>query len=618
MVDGKKLDNIIKQGSIVTSSSSFTNLLVASLPSTDKMFYIDAWAKAQTGSGSTSNFFKRISTAGYGNSTLTLIDGYEIDLITETIDPDSSGFDARISVNGTTVELQIHSANSQSATFYGYLDVHVIEISNDSPATIFGSNLELWLRSDLGVRIDSSNNITRWEDQSGKGNHFMQSTVADRPVYTETDGYWGSLPSLHFDGANTYLISEDDVSTWTFLHDGYGSGIFVVYRIDSAADWQILANTMEGTPIGFRLIARRDSDATNYAIYDTSAVVFENQGVANPNLNQWMALRYEYNIAGDDASFWRNGIEVHSEESAVAPASGDADSTFVLGSYTSGATNFLDGDIIEVIACSVRPSDAQMDSMVSYLNIRYALNPKQILGDNLHTWLRSDLGVITSGSAVTDWKDQSGNGHHFSQSTGGNRPTYNTTDSNWANLPSLTFDGSTDSLTSDNAADIWKLLHDGTGSGLFIVYRPSGVTDDTQFLFATGGGSSNIGSRARATIAAGDDMGWNVANGSVNIINQTISSEFNAVEQWLLVAYENNKVGNEFGLYRSTPTTTTGNDTAAPSTSDPVSTLRIGSNQNGTENFEGEIVEVMIFDIYPSDEQIERLKLYITFRYGLS
>lgn len=58
---------------------------------------------------------------------------------------------------------------------------------------------------------------------------------------------------------------------------------------------------------------------------------------------------------------------------------------------------------------------------------------------NLAYWFRADLGVSTTGGKVTNWLDQSGNGHHVSQSTDSQRPTFNASDANFNNQSTFTF-----------------------------------------------------------------------------------------------------------------------------------------------------------------------------------
>jgi len=59
-------------------------------------------------------------------------------------------------------------------------------------------------------------------------------------------------------------------------------------------------------------------------------------------------------------------------------------------------------------------------------------------------WLRGDNGVTTSGSAVTGWRDQSGNGHDVTQGTAANQPTLTSGEINGIDV--VTFDGSDDFL----------------------------------------------------------------------------------------------------------------------------------------------------------------------------
>jgi hypothetical protein len=49
------------------------------------------------------------------------------------------------------------------------------------PSDIDG--LTVWLQADRGVVLDASGNVSEWRDQSGRGNHAVQSTAGARPTY---------------------------------------------------------------------------------------------------------------------------------------------------------------------------------------------------------------------------------------------------------------------------------------------------------------------------------------------------------------------------------------------------------------------------------------------------
>lgn len=92
-------------------------------------------------------------------------------------------------------------------------------------------------------------------------------------------------------------------------------------------------------------------------------------------------------------------------------------------------------------------------------------------------WLdASDLTTITASSgAVSEWRDKSGNGYAFTQSTSTLQPTTGTTTLN--GLDVLSFDGIDDWMVSTAAASEWKFLHDGTEHlvGLVVQRAVAGV-----------------------------------------------------------------------------------------------------------------------------------------------
>lgn len=77
--------------------------------------------------------------------------------------------------------------------------------------------------------------------------------------------------------------------------------------------------------------------------------------------------------------------------------------------------------------------------------------------------------VVLSGSAVTQWNDQSGKGRHAIQATADSQPTWVGSDSTFNNRPTLSFDGTDDFLTADSLASI--LNGDDTPFTLWIVSR---------------------------------------------------------------------------------------------------------------------------------------------------
>ena len=106
-------------------------------------------------------------------------------------------------------------------------------------------------------------------------------------------------------------------------------------------------------------------------------------------------------------------------------------------------------------------------------------NPKSISG--LKLWLdATDSSTLTlNGSAVSEWRDKSGNDFHFSQGTSNNQPTYTATINGKA---AIAFDGTNDGL--DRISVTNSSVANATGACAFVVYEISG-TDSQSAAFRT-------------------------------------------------------------------------------------------------------------------------------------
>lgn len=85
----------------------------------------------------------------------------------------------------------------------------------------------------------------------------------------------------------------------------------------------------------------------------------------------------------------------------------------------------------------------------------------------LFAWWRADKGVISSGGAVSQWSDQSGNSNHVTQSTAANRPTVVSAQLN--GLPVVRFTG-----TNSQYFDMFSWLG-GQAFSFLIVAKSSGT-----------------------------------------------------------------------------------------------------------------------------------------------
>lgn len=66
--------------------------------------------------------------------------------------------------------------------------------------------------------------------------------------------------------------------------------------------------------------------------------------------------------------------------------------------------------------------------------------------ENLIAWFDASKGITLNGADVSQWDDQSGNGNNLIQGTEANQPLFNSSDANFNNQASLTFDGVSERL----------------------------------------------------------------------------------------------------------------------------------------------------------------------------
>jgi len=201
--------------------------------------------------------------------------------------------------------------------------------------------------------------------------------------------------------------------------------------------------------------------------------------------------------------------------------------------------------------------------------------------------------VVTSNNTfVSQWRDQSGNGNHFSQATEANQPIYNHVDDGyWEGKPSLEFDGVGTFLDSDKGASTWRFLHDGTGGGAIIVYRPAVTGTELRLLNSTTGTPTGV---FISGMTGTDLFLYRISNGSTTIVFNGAFGTVDTVPTWGFVAYEEGRAGNEWTVSKNGQASPpTGDSSGAPDTGDPDAPLRIGASTSGAQPMDGEIVEVI-------------------------
>lgn len=124
-------------------------------------------------------------------------------------------------------------------------------------------------------------------------------------------------------------------------------------------------------------------------------------------------------------------------------------------------------------------------------------------------WLdAADASTVSVATGVSEWRDKSGNGRHFTQTTTANQPAYNRNGIN--GLGSISFDPTNDAL--QRTPEAWAFQYPITA---FIVFRAAAFTNSYNSLFefytasapTTAGWSNLIKSNGKSAIYAANTAG---------------------------------------------------------------------------------------------------------------
>lgn len=230
---------------------------------------------------------------------------------------------------------------------------------------------------------------------------------------------------------------------------------------------------------------------------------------------------------------------------------------------------------------------------------------------NMLLWLRSDVGVTSSSGSVSNWADQSGNGLTVTQSSSSLQPSLVTGALNSGVLPAITFDGSSQYLST--GSDFANLSN---GASIFAVTQPQSSTA-TGDLCAFGNTSN---SDAIIAQAVGTQASLSANNGTTSSSVTTTSNPLSTSQYQLLE--ETFQPGATTGS--GTGTIWVNGVQQAQSTS-LVQTLNnvtrtqnfIGTGIGLSNYFGGGIAEILVYNTPLSVAQRQSIETYIYSKYGV-
>ncbi|MEM1059739.1 MAG: chitobiase/beta-hexosaminidase C-terminal domain-containing protein, partial [Verrucomicrobiota bacterium] len=221
----------------------------------------------------------------------------------------------------------------------------------------------------------------------------------------------------------------------------------------------------------------------------------------------------------------------------------------------------------------------------------------EVPSSGLQLWLRADAGVIKDGSGqVEAWRDLSGNGQDFTQTTAASKPAWRET--GLGSQAALEFDGSADSLVNGSL---------GLGTEVTVIAVASTDTlSGTQRRIINNEKNLYLGSRNGAFASFyGNQSSWGIteSHGSEAglVVGQAhlLSSVNDGEDTAYLDGIEVGRRSNPMGAFADG--------------------MRVGRNHGGANQYwDGMISEVLVYDRALSEAELLQVETYMALRYGIA
>ncbi|MEZ0538338.1 Ig-like domain-containing protein [Fibrella arboris] len=284
---------------------------------------------------------------------------------------------------GSTVTLTLASAQG-SGTCSVTIPIQKVAVS---PGHVTASDLQLWLKADANLSV-SGTAVTAWADATNLTNIVSQTNAANQPTYLSSGLNFN--PGIRFNGSTNFLSNKTYGAEKVFC----GTCNFAVVAVSvptavTSTAYMVSFSTLQSLrkASGYSILTAESASHQTSALNDQSA---------NVPVIQTMV---KSSTAAGGVTYFNNGTN-----KALINSTPDPDYTglggfpgLAIGSIsTTAATQPYDGIITEVIAFSNSLATGQVQSLETYLGIKYGLT----LG---HNYLSS------SGTTVYDVSSYSAN-----------------------------------------------------------------------------------------------------------------------------------------------------------------------------------------------------------------
>ena len=475
------------------------------------------------------------------------------------------------------------------------------------------SGLSLWFDADDSRTLFSNTSGTTrattdattlalWSDKSGNGRNAYQATGANQPLLKTT--VQNNRNVVRFDGSNDSLATAAaQVANTT---DGSFTAFAVAQKTTTSGSLCVLNQDND--------TATRCSQFLNFGSNSNVETIGFVGGVAKSayTLSGTISASNFYLIESvgntSTISAYSNGVV---GSGAVTGGNLAVPSqTVSLGSYQGAGTQYLNGDIAEVLLYNSALSSTNRIKVEQYLQNKWGVNtsflPTQISG--LTLWLdANDSGSLYQVSNGTNpalnnndfiglWKDKSGNSNNATQSTASLRPYVVASGQNSKNIirfPYAAWNAATGPYMN---ATIGSL----SAYSVFIICK---FRTNEYYSMVLTGGSNQFEVRNYSTTGY---IEWNIAGGYFP--RDTVSN----VGSYILI--ELTRSGSDYTLYKNGISVGTSNNASSLNIG---STIFISSRSGNSYYFDGDMAEMLIYNSALTLAQRQQVEAYLNQKWGV-
>lgn len=454
--------------------------------------------------------------------------------------------------------------------------------------------------------ISNNDKVGCWQDKSGNGFDFIQTTNNRRPEVL-LDTINGLVSAVNFSEPSKDIL-EHNLAGADELSDR-DMTFFMVFRANvvlqknnaalfSSADAGNINGSWEmdfkNTFNDFNHTARTGGGGNVVAPFDA-------------NVLDVKLYNYTYDFGGQEILTYVDGTQQGTSVLDVIQTE-----HMKLGVNRQGST-FCDAMISEVIIYDRKLSICEINEVILYLSIKYdqsSFQPIPVPGgvdcSKLFFWLRTDVGTstITNGAPLALWEDKAFSNNQLGQTNGAQQPTYRDNVGDNINFhPVIDFDGVDDNLTEASVIG-------GTNEELtmYIVAKES-VRKNNELLSL----KSSTSILDRVLIQSPDVLGNLIWDAGQGLVPSRLSGPTPVpVNEPSIMRYVNDTINKLQEIYVN------GDLIATDGTANYLTGLDITVLGGINNYYNGVIPELLVYETTFSSVQINNIDTYLAIKYGIT